>query len=563
MGLGVRGVLLAVAVLASSTLATRPAVSGVCDASCDVDCQTCCKSWSLQATCSDGTVIGENGGFATPGDAATGAASMPAPSTPCADHAAPKWTPYCAPENSVPSPLDAPETVSLVALTASLAQSLHGVSEAQQALGDFAEKRIVLKAGFPTISAAAVSLRQSRATLTEALGSARQLRVRGSVTAGEVSSLDKSTVDPRQQAGDAVKSAQALMTDETIIDAPAEARRKKAEEAAAAAKAAQEAAAAKAAELKKQRDDAAAAAKAAAEDRAQKAAADRAAAQQKRVQTDQAALQTSLDAAEKSRAETAAALATFLARSDVAPAAKTTGDQLSHRLSDLQPKIAATKTSVDAVSSAPTDEAVKTLAQAGPVSAGLSRDVAHAGSDVKAFTASPKNIVKAPEATPAAAAPAVAAPAAAAPAPPAVAVVGAPAAAAAAVPAPTPAPAAPTPAPAAEPVAPVAAAPAAAAPAAAGVAAAPVAPVPAAVVVAPAPAAAPERWLVRTCEIGFTSRATGVTLAVDRGQRVTLPARIKVASGRHTLSIQKGAAKSDKRELLLCGHLDTFPIEVP
>ena len=81
MGLGVRGVLLAVAVLASSTLATRPAVSGVCDASCDVDCQTCCKSWSLQATCSDGTVIGENGGFATPGDAATGAASMPAPST--------------------------------------------------------------------------------------------------------------------------------------------------------------------------------------------------------------------------------------------------------------------------------------------------------------------------------------------------------------------------------------------------------------------------------------------------------------------------------------------------
>ena len=41
---------------------------------------------------------------------------------------------------------------------------------------------------------------------------------------------------------------------------------------------------------------------------------------------------------------TAAALATFLARSDVAPAAKTTGDQLSHRLSDLQPKIAATKT---------------------------------------------------------------------------------------------------------------------------------------------------------------------------------------------------------------------------
>jgi hypothetical protein len=79
--------------------------------------------------------------------------------------------------------------------------------------------------------------------------------------------------------------------------------------------------------------------------------------------------------------------------------------------------------------------------------------------------------------------------------------------------------------------------------------------------VAPLPAGpAP---LVPTCEVAFSSHATGVTLAVDRGQRVALPARIHVSSGRHTLSIQKGAAKSEKRELLLCGHLDAFPVEVP
>jgi hypothetical protein len=68
---------------------------------------------------------------------------------------------------------------------------------------------------------------------------------------------------------------------------------------------------------------------------------------------------------------------------------------------------------------------------------------------------------------------------------------------------------------------------------------------------------------VPTCEIVFDTHTAGITLAVDHGKSVKLPARVRVASGRHTLSIQMGSAKSEKRELLLCGHIDTFPVEGP
>jgi hypothetical protein len=77
------------------------------------------------------------------------------------------------------------------------------------------------------------------------------------------------------------------------------------------------------------------------------------------------------------------------------------------------------------------------------------------------------------------------------------------------------------------------------------------------------PAAPGATSLIPTCEIQFDAKTPGTTLAIDRGQRVPLPAKLRVASGRHTLSIQHGAAKSEKRELLLCGHLDAFPVEGP
>ncbi len=80
---------------------------------------------------------------------------------------------------------------------------------------------------------------------------------------------------------------------------------------------------------------------------------------------------------------------------------------------------------------------------------------------------------------------------------------------------------------------------------------------------APTPSRSGPPTLVPTCDIAFVARAPGTLLAIDHGQRVALPARVRVSSGRHTLLIQKGATKSEKRELLLCGHIDSFPVENP
>jgi hypothetical protein len=96
------------------------------------------------------------------------------------------------------------------------------------------------------------------------------------------------------------------------------------------------------------------------------------------------------------------------------------------------------------------------------------------------------------------------------------------------------------------------------------VAAPPPAPAPAPV---PPPAAAlapaTTQGLVPTCIISFEARSPGATLAIDHSPRVPLPARFKIGNGRHTLFVQRGATKTEKRELLLCGHIDTFPVEGP
>ncbi len=321
------------ALLAALTTAARAEAAGVCDASCDVDCQTCCKTWSLRAVCADGSVLGETGSFPSPADAATGASSTAAPTDTCADKSAPKWTPYCAPENGVASPLDTPAMGNLVTLRGAVGKSLRSVRDTQAALQDFAEKRMVNKAGTAKVAASAAALRQARDALVASMAGITQIRVRGNPTDSEVTSLDQASQDPRQKGDQAVKDAQAMMADPSIIDAAAEARQAKIAAALAAAKAAQDAAAARAAEQKQKADEAAAAAKAAA-----------VAGLQGRADTTRTQLLANLDATEQKRADLASTLATFQARSDVFPQARSVGDVLTKRLADLQQKIAAERT---------------------------------------------------------------------------------------------------------------------------------------------------------------------------------------------------------------------------
>jgi hypothetical protein len=325
------------------------------------------------------------------------------------------------------------------------------------------------------------------------------------------------------------------MTDPSIIDAAAEARAQKIAAALAAAKAAQDAAVAAAAAQKQKAEEAQAAARAAA-----------VAALQTRADTARTQELASLDDAEKRRSDLAATLATFQARTDVVPQARSVGDVLAKRLTDLQGKIATQRAKVDATSSVAPDVAMATLGPGGGVAAGLSFEVGRTGNDVKALTTSPWNLAKpapAPVATPAPAPP---------PAP-------APAPVAVPVPVPAPAPVAAPPAPAPPPTPPPAPTPAPApAPARAP------APPPVVAILPPViPAAPGNSGLIPTCEIQFNAKTPGTTLAIDRGTRVPLPAKIRVASGRHTLLIQQGPTKSEKRELLLCGRLAEFPVEGP
>ncbi len=483
----VRGLALGVSLLAVLATVPTTARADVCDPSCDAECQTCCKVWSLTAVCSDGSTVGETGSFATQADATTAAGTTAPPGAPCSDRSAPRWKPYCAPENGVASPVDVATMGNLVALRASIGQSRKLVADTQAALATFAEKRIILKAGVARVAAAAATLRQARSALDDALLTATLLRARGNPTDADVSSADQGSQNARTNGAAAAKSAQDLMADPSIIDAPAEARAAKAAAAAAAAKAAQDA---RLAAIEEQKARAAAAAAA--------AAGAASAAPQQRADDLRAKELSALDDAEKKRADVAATLATFMARTDVFPQARKVGDVLTQRLADQQTKIAAQRVKVDGTSSAAPEAAMATLNGAAAANSALALEVGRTGADVKALTSSPWNVAKAGTVLPAPAG---------APAPP---------------PAPVPPPVA---------------------------------------AIAPAPHAAGP--LVPSCEIAFTPKTPGITLAVDHGNAVPLPAKVHVSSGRHVLTIRHGSKKADKKELLLCGHIDAFPVEAP
>jgi hypothetical protein len=438
-------------------------------------------------------------------EASASATSTPLPAAACGDKSPLKWRGYCAPENQVASPLDGPTMGSLLALGAAIDKRQREAREAQAALFDFAEKRMVNKAGSATVAEAAAALRQALPGLTDAMGRVRQLRAHGEPATADVTALDQATTVARQRGDDAVNKARAVMADPTVIDAAAEARMQKLADALAAAKA-------KADELQVQRQ----ASLAAAAEHAAKAN-----------ETQRATLLAGLDATEKSRSNMATTLATFMARNDLLPLTRRMGEQITARLGGLEQKIAVERSTVDATSTAAPDAATTVLAQAAPKASGLAFEVRRTGADVTALTTSPLNVTKPAPEPPVAAAPPAPAPA---PPPPPVAV-------------PTPAP------------------PAAVAPPAGPVATA------ALPTLAPAehggtpPVVIP--GLVPTCTLSFEARSPGASIVIDHSPRIALPARLKIASGRHTLSVQRGTTKTEKHELLLCGHLDSFPVEGP
>lgn len=84
----------------------------------------------------------------------------------------------------------------------------------------------------------------------------------------------------------------------------------------------------------------------------------------------------------------------------------------------------------------------------------------------------------------------------------------------------------------------------------------------------PAPrATAPSRTedVVPMCEFAFepTGDSKGMTVSVDGSAQKSLPLRVRLASGRHTLFVKKDKAVQERRELLLCGHVAVVPIDPP
>jgi hypothetical protein len=245
-----------VALVLCTTAAPRSARSDVCDPGCDVDCSTCCKKWTIRAACPGREAL-ETGSYPTPREAAAGALSAsPAATDRCEDGTAPRWQPYCAPENAVASPVDPPAMTKLVAVRASLGQRLHDVRDAQGALFDFAEKRFATTAGQQRLGEAAAAFRQVRAAVVDAMATSQQLVARAEMTQADVDALDASTSDVRQRADVAVAKARALMGDPTIIDFAAEARQKKISEALAAIQARQAAEKARGEDARRQVEEA-------------------------------------------------------------------------------------------------------------------------------------------------------------------------------------------------------------------------------------------------------------------------------------------------------------------
>jgi hypothetical protein len=71
---------------------------------------------------------------------------------------------------------------------------------------------------------------------------------------------------------------------------------------------------------------------------------------------------------------------------------------------------------------------------------------------------------------------------------------------------------------------------------------------------------------VPMCDFAFEPAAPdarSTLLSIDGAPFRSLPTRIHLASGRHSLSVKRDHALQERRELLLCGHVAVIPIEAP
>ena len=71
---------------------------------------------------------------------------------------------------------------------------------------------------------------------------------------------------------------------------------------------------------------------------------------------------------------------------------------------------------------------------------------------------------------------------------------------------------------------------------------------------------------VPMCDFAFEPAAPdakSAQISVDGSPFKALPARIRLASGRHLLSVKRDRALQERRELLLCGHVAVIPIDAP
>jgi hypothetical protein len=80
----------------------------------------------------------------------------------------------------------------------------------------------------------------------------------------------------------------------------------------------------------------------------------------------------------------------------------------------------------------------------------------------------------------------------------------------------------------------------------------------------PPPAAASPRTqdIVPVCDFTFEpADGKPMQMGIDGGPLRPLPTHARLASGRHALSVHRGADAADRHELLLCGYVSTVPIE--
>ena len=464
----------------------------------------------------------------------------------------------------------------------SLETQLAAVEAMQKQVFGFAEKHTLTPRGQKAMAETASKLRAAKALLSSTLDGGKSLRASGKATEIDVKKLEDASAAPVASGSDAVRMGFALTADAAAIDGAAELREKKAQEAEAAAAAAAEARAlkqAEAAKAERTRREAAeataavnrAAAEAAEADRKTKAeAAERdrkaaALASRAAAEAAEAERKTRAEAQERERALAAAAAAT--ARAEAAELAR----------NDEKARIAgAARAQSDARMRAWSEQAEKVQKQAATLTKGLSEDTAHATESAAALTAflahdnltpaakrdgtallqrlrriearSTSALARAKDAERPQVEPRTA-----------LATLDqvkaetadldrgtheACLASAALI-------AAPASVQQGRPAQNVAAPPVAAAP--------PPPPPPAQV------ASGGGGGGVPTCEISFepSEGSKGISLAIDGGRAMPLPAKVSLGSGRHQLSVRRGQAREDRNELFVCGRISVVPIEPP